>query len=191
MDQKCISLEGKLLGYEKKTLALTAIVIVIAGAAFYTGAKYEKHKLNALGLLVNKSANKQTADNSIKGTVTAKDDVSITLDMADGTSKNIPFSGNMTFGKDGAGSAADLFVGELVVIAGENDANGNFIPSNIRASKNSPKAPVPAPGDETTMPAPATTGTVVPAPKTSTTAPTITTPAPKTTPMTVPTPVAQ
>lgn len=168
MNPKTISLEGKLLGYEKKTLVIVAIAIVGAAIFFYAGAKYEKHKLNALGLLSGSksSSNKKAAVNSIKGTVTTKDDKSVTIKMADGTTKNIQFSNGMTFGTDGAGSAADVFVGELLVIAGENNADGVFIPTNMRASKKSPKAPAPqeetAPSAET--PATKTVPTTIPAP---------------------------
>jgi len=145
MDPKTMNLEGKILGYEKKTLLIVAIAVVGALVFFYAGAKYEKHKLGALGLLVNKSTSKKTtAVNSIKGTVTAKDDKSVTLKMADGSTKTIAFSANMTFGKTGTGTASEIFIGELVVIAGENNADGTFIPTNIRASKKSPKPPVPA-----------------------------------------------
>ncbi len=168
MDQKIINLEGKIVGYEKKTLAIVAILIIGAAVVFYAGAKYEKHKLSALGLLVNKSASKKVAENSVKGTVTASDDKSVTLKMTDGSSKNIPYSTSMTFGADGLGSAADIFVGELLVITGENDANGVFIPTNMRPSKNSPKAPA-------TDNAASTPSTTAPVAKT---APTTTMPAP-------------
>ncbi|MFA7319782.1 MAG: hypothetical protein WC022_04275 [Parcubacteria group bacterium] len=168
MDPKTMNLEGKIAGYEKKTLVIAAIVIIAAGAVFYAGAKYEKHKLSALGLLVNKSANKKAAVNSIKGIVTAKDDKSVTIKMTDGTTRNIQFSNSMTFGTDGAGSAADVFVGELLVIAGENNADGIFTPTNMRASKKSPKAPAPqeetAPSAETSASATKTVPTTVPAP---------------------------
>ena len=161
MDQKTINLEGKIAGYEKKTLLVTAFIIIVALGAFYAGAKYEKHKLSALGLLVNKSANKKPVANSIKGVVTSKDDTSVTIKMVDGTTKNIPFSGSLTFGKDGVGSAADISTGELIIITGENNADGIFVPTNIRISKNSPKAPVTTAPDGTVTP-----GTTTPAPTT-------------------------
>ncbi|MEI6588028.1 MAG: hypothetical protein WCO05_03715 [Candidatus Moraniibacteriota bacterium] len=51
-----MNLEGTILGYNKKMLAFFALVIFVAGAMFYAGAKYEKRKLSSLGLL------KTTAD---------------------------------------------------------------------------------------------------------------------------------
>ena len=179
MDQKTVSLEGKFLGYEKKTLAVVGVVIIAALVAFYAGAKYEKHKLSALGLLSgskNSSKKAAAANPSLKGTVTAKDDKSVTIKMADGTTKTISYSPSMTFGKSGTGSASEVFVGELVVIAGENDANGNFVPTNIRASKKSPKAPAPgAPTNGTpAQNAPMTTAPTSTSTSAVTTAPTAT-----------------
>jgi hypothetical protein len=46
-----MNLEGKIYGYEKKILATIALVVFVAGAMFYAGAKYEKRKLSNLGLL--------------------------------------------------------------------------------------------------------------------------------------------
>jgi len=171
MDPKTVNLEGKIMGYEKKTLAIIVIVIIAALAAFYAGAKYEKHKLSALGLLVNKSATKKAAvGNSIKGTITAADDKSITIKMTNGSEKTIEFSSSMTFGTKGTGSASDLFIGELVVITGENNPDGSFAATNIRISKKSPKRSEVAPVEATPTPT-STTGTAPTAPTTAVPAP--------------------
>lgn len=177
---KTMDLEGKFLGYEKKTLAAIAVVIVVALGSFYVGAKYEKHKLGALGFLASKpTAQLKDSSHYLKGTVSAKTDKSITVKTDAGT-KTIEFAPGMTFGKNGNGSAADIFVGELIVITGETDANGNFVPSNMRISKKSPKKSEVAPKTDTTTPP--TDGTMTPAPtgttSTGTTAPATTMPAP-------------
>jgi Flp pilus assembly protein TadG len=43
-----LNLEGKIYGYNKKTVALVALVVVVFGIAFYAGAMYEKKKLASL-----------------------------------------------------------------------------------------------------------------------------------------------
>ncbi|GEM_PF-1910045 len=186
MDPKTMNLEGKVLGYEKKTLAVIAIAVIGAAVFFYAGAKYEKHKLSALGLLANSKSSssaskKAAAANSLKGTVTAKDDKSVTIKLADDTEKTIQFGNGMTFGKSGTLTAAEISVGGIVVITGENNADGTFVATNIRASKKSLAAPATtAPNGTTTVPgatiAPdktATPGTAAPvAPKSTTPAPT-------------------
>ena len=46
-----MNLEGKLWGYNKKTLAIVAYTIIIIAVAFFAGSKYEKSKLKSMGLL--------------------------------------------------------------------------------------------------------------------------------------------
>ncbi len=43
-----LNLEGKIYGYNKKTVALLALVVIVFGVAFYAGAMYEKKKLASL-----------------------------------------------------------------------------------------------------------------------------------------------
>lgn len=44
-----INLEGAICGYNKKTLVVVTLLILVAGIMFYAGAKYEKKKLLSLG----------------------------------------------------------------------------------------------------------------------------------------------
>ncbi len=45
--------EEKIMGYSKKTVRAVVVLVLVAGAMFYAGAKYEKSKLSKLGLLKN------------------------------------------------------------------------------------------------------------------------------------------
>ena len=63
-----INLEGELYGYKKKTLAIVATIILVAGVMFYAGAKYEKKKLTALGILKCKNAQQSTKTKKAKNT---------------------------------------------------------------------------------------------------------------------------
>jgi len=53
MEEINMNEEGKILGYNKKTLVTVLILVLVAGSMFYLGAKYEKNKLSKLGLLKN------------------------------------------------------------------------------------------------------------------------------------------
>jgi type II secretory pathway pseudopilin PulG len=48
-----MQLEGKVLGYSKKTVAMVLAFLIVAGVMFYAGAQYEKKKLGSMGLLKN------------------------------------------------------------------------------------------------------------------------------------------
>lgn len=133
-----MDLKGKIIGYDKKILVVAGLLLIIAGIFFYAGAKYEKHKLSALGLLVDKSEVKKDGI-SLRGFLTEKDDESVTIKLIDGTSKIIPFSAATTFGANENGQLEDLLIGQLLVIAGKNSPDGTFVAENIRKSKKSPK----------------------------------------------------
>ena len=51
--------EGKVLGYNKKTITVVVLLIVVAGVMFYAGAQYEKKKLGSMGLLKSAAQTKQ------------------------------------------------------------------------------------------------------------------------------------
>ena len=61
-----VSEDGMVLGYKKKTLAMVAIVVLVVGAAFYAGAKYEKAKLSRLGLLSGSAKQSQVSEKKTK-----------------------------------------------------------------------------------------------------------------------------
>jgi len=46
-----MNLEGKVMGYNKKTVVCVLVLVLIAGGMFYAGAKFEKNKLLKLNLL--------------------------------------------------------------------------------------------------------------------------------------------
>lgn len=134
-----MDLKGKVIGYDKKILVLTGSLLIVAGVFFYAGAKYEKHKLSALGLLIEKNKKDEI---SMKGFLIAKDEKSFTIKMADSSEKIVPLAGS-SFGNNGNGVSEDFFVGHLLIITGKNNSDGTFVTENIRKSKKSPKVIAP------------------------------------------------
>lgn len=127
-----MDLEGKIAGYSKKTLAIVVALVIVAGAIFYIGAKYEKRKLANLPknnkcvtgeVKQSKKKAKETgatqAVDSITGVITARDAKSITVKMADGTSKVITLS------------EASLVIGDSVVANGQANPDGSFVEQTV------------------------------------------------------------
>jgi hypothetical protein len=137
-----MSLEGKLLGYDKKTLAIAGAFTIVAGIFFYGGAKYEKHKLFSLGLLTNKTQINKN-ETLLKGLLVFKDSTRFTLKLDNGSEKIIPLNENVTFGTKKNGSAEDFILGQLLVVSGKNNSDGTFLAENIKVSKKSQKIPAP------------------------------------------------
>jgi len=57
-----VNWESEFYGYKKKTLAATAILILVAAVMFYAGAKYEKNKLLSLGFAKCEKAPKKAKE---------------------------------------------------------------------------------------------------------------------------------
>ena len=148
---KYISLEGEIYGYSKKTLALVFVAILIAGSAFYAGAKTEKSKLMRLGLLhaeacptvaSTKTSKKQAKKNAlaptapvveiVSGSILTKDANSITIKTADNASLVVTLSPATTFGKTNTDKVTALYLKESVTVSGTKNADGTLLAPNIQ-----------------------------------------------------------
>ena len=61
-----MSLEGKMMGYNKKTVVIAIVAVILAVVVFYAGAEYEKNKMIRLGLCKGGSAQSSAAAGTIK-----------------------------------------------------------------------------------------------------------------------------
>lgn len=120
-------------GYNKKTLAAVIILLLIAGGAFYIGAKYEKNKLAKLGLLKS-SQNEDTckAKDSVTGEITAKINDTITIKTSDGNIQNVSVAVSMKTEKKSADILANLAVGQQVIVKGVKNTDGSFSAQSIK-----------------------------------------------------------
>ena len=157
-----VNLEGKIFGYDKKTLLIVAVVVILLGGSFYAGAKYEKSKLTKLGLLknatvANTSAKKvklPAADTNvntekaatISGSITAKDTKSVTIKTTDNLTQIISITDTTAIGASGKGVLADLTIGEKVTANGTKNSDGSFSAKDIQPANATttatPTAPV-------------------------------------------------
>ncbi len=160
-----MNLEGEIMGYKKKTVAVVALVIVLVAVSFYAGTRYEKGKLTKLcsNTSASTKAPKKTATpapapaptpapaNQILGTVATKTPKGIiTLTLEDKTVATVGTVATTKYGDAGTGAFADVTVGEAVAVitTGVKAADGSWIAVSVKP------APVvaPAPAAETTTP---------------------------------------
>lgn len=118
-------------GYNKKTLSIIVVLLIIAGGAFYVGAKYEKSKLTKLGLL-NKVEDICKAKDSIAGEIIAITDTVITIKTSDGNAQNVSISVSMKTGKKSATALAGLSVGQQVIVKGVKNTDGSFSAQSVK-----------------------------------------------------------
>ncbi len=131
-----MKIEGEIAGYKKKTLFITAVIIILAGMFFYAGAKYEKHKLSSLDLLKDNSNSSSMKVQYIIGTITTKNTQGLTLKIANGSSQIITFSATTRISKKNKRmTLANLKIGDQVKVKVFNNSNNNFTALVVRRIK--------------------------------------------------------
>jgi len=126
----------------KKLLPIFIIaILVVGGGAFFGGMKYsESTRLNFAKQNFGRQqmgngapvGNKQGGVNSASGEIISQDDKSITVKLNDGGSKIIFYSDTTQVMKFAEGSAADLKIGENVMVNGPANSDGSITAKSIQ-----------------------------------------------------------
>ncbi|MDR3558782.1 MAG: hypothetical protein P4L62_01500 [Candidatus Pacebacteria bacterium] len=96
-----MNLEGKMMGYNKKTVVVAIVAVILAVVIFYAGAEYEKNKMIRLGLCKGGSASVSATGGAKKH----KKKVAAPANGMPGTGTTTPAQGT-TSGTDTTGSTS-------------------------------------------------------------------------------------
>jgi len=125
-------LKGKVCGYNKKTLVIVLALLIIAGGAFFIGAKYEKSKLAKLGLLKNNKNEICQLAVLVKGEIVSKSDTSLEIKTKNGQTQQFLISALTKMSKKSTGSVADLVIGQQIEVKGLKNTDGSFSAQTIK-----------------------------------------------------------
>jgi len=141
----------------KKLLSIIIAIIIVGGGAFYGGIKYQQSN-NSFGNFsrqnsqnlseeqrqqffqgnvggnLQKGVEEGTGSGFLKGEVINKDEQSLTLEMMDGNSMIIFFSGSTEISKTAEGSIDDIEVGKQITVTGEQNSDGSYTAETIQLS---------------------------------------------------------
>ena len=140
----------------KKNLILILIVLIIVGAGgFFGGMKYgESETLKNLtpekmreifqqrgGQLFtqNQGQRQRTGQNFVLGQVISKDEKSLTIKLADGSTKIVFFSQSTQISKATEGSIEDIEIGKEVSVSGTQNEDGSLTARTIQISPRLPR----------------------------------------------------
>lgn len=137
-------------------LAIVVVAVVAAGAGFFGGMKYQQRKLiTGFGRLANGQGNgtmmfgrngqqaggQQGGQGSrigtqgfrpVSGSILSTGDNSITVKLADGSTKIVLLSDSTQLNKADQASKQDLKVGATVAVFGQTNADGSVSAQNIQ-----------------------------------------------------------
>jgi uncharacterized protein YneF (UPF0154 family) len=136
----------------KKNLILILIVLIIVGAGgFFGGMKYgESQALKNLtpekmreifqqGGQTFQGQRQRTGQNFVLGQVISKDEKSLTIKLADGSTKIVFFSQSTQISKATEGSIEDIEIGKEVSVTGTQNEDGSLTARTIQISPRLPR----------------------------------------------------
>ena len=142
-------------------LVTLVLVIVVGGAAFFGGMKYQQGKALAIGInqenpfsgrnrnqtggmgtnTQNGVGQKRMGNGQVMGEITSVADTSITVKMTDGSSKIILIGDKTSINKASTATKTDLKVGEKVAVFGTPNTDGSVSGTSIQLNPSMPNVP--------------------------------------------------
>jgi hypothetical protein len=137
-------MKGGDIDIKNNFVLIIILALLVGGAAgFFGGMQYQKNQRSAaFGQFTNGQfgarGGSSTAGlrgrngNGAEGTILSTDDNSMTVKLADGSSKIVLLTASTSFNKATAATAADLIVGQTVAAFGTTNTDGSITASNVQ-----------------------------------------------------------
>lgn len=126
----------------KNNIVWIILIVVVGAGAFFGGMKYQQSKrtsqfAGANGIQGRAQGQRQGVGNRIgfqpvNGDIISSDAQSITVKLADGSSKIVLFSDKTQINKAAIATKTDLVTGEKVAVFGTNNTDGSVTAQSIQ-----------------------------------------------------------
>lgn len=120
-------------------IAVVITVLVSGGGGFYAGIKYQKDKapifpenIEQMRGQIGQRNSSTRGLNTVMGKIIGTDESSITVQLADDSSKIIIVTEGTMINRSEAGTADDLREGSEVVVNGQPNSDGSISAQNIQ-----------------------------------------------------------
>ncbi len=114
-------------------------LVVVGAGAFFAGTKYQQNKqptfprqFGAQNGTLNQRTGNRMNFRPVSGEIIASDDTSITVKLADGSSKIVLVSEATQINKADQAARTDLKTGEKVMVIGQENSDGSVTAQNIQ-----------------------------------------------------------
>jgi len=120
----------------KNSIILIIIFIAVGAGSFYGGIQYDK-KQTTQSLQTRQGARVrgspgQNGFNGARGEIISIDDKSLTLKLADGSSKIVLVNDKTTIDKTTKGSKSDLQTGQQIMVFGTQNSDGSITAQSVQ-----------------------------------------------------------
>ena len=114
---------------KNQMIIITVLVaIVFAGAGFFAGMQYQKPQRTSFVRRLNNNQNNA----AIRGQILSGDANSITIKLADGSSKIVVFGTNTIITEAATASKSALMQGKQVTVMGTTNSDGSVTAADIQ-----------------------------------------------------------
>ena len=139
-----------------KVIVPIILVLVGLGAGFFGGYEYRNYRLrNSLGSFAGANGAQRftgtrtgvagARGGAVSGSILSMDANSITVKLADGSTKIVLFSGTTTYENTVSAAQTDLKVGSEVVVIGSTNTDGSVTATSIQINPQFGRAMMPSP----------------------------------------------
>lgn len=128
-------------------IIVIVLLIVVGGGAFFGGMQYQKSKQSSFfGQFGNNGfqgqgrgmmgGNRANGFRPVNGEIISSDDKSITVKLADGSTKIIILSDSTVINKEAKAAKSDLKTGEKVAVFGQTNSDGSVTAQSVQLNPN-------------------------------------------------------
>ena len=140
-----------------KVIVPIILVLVGLGAGFFGGYQYRNYRLrNSLGSFAGANgaqrftgtrtgAGAGARGGAVSGSILSMDATSITVKLADGSTKIVLFSGTTTYENTISAAQTDLKVGSQVVVIGSTNTDGSVTATSVQINPQFGRPVMPSP----------------------------------------------
>ncbi len=118
----------------KMIATIAVLIVLVGGGSFFAGMKYQQSKRpqGRFGNFQLGQFGQRQGFRPVNGEIISVDDKSITVKLADNSSKIVLLTDTTAINKSSQGSKEDLKVGEKVVAFGTENSDGSITAENIQ-----------------------------------------------------------
>lgn len=143
------------INMKKNTIIITVVLVIIVGAgAFWGGTKYQQSRQASVarqfaggqgGRMGQGQGNRTVGLRPVDGEIISSDASSITVKLADGSSKIVILSDNTQISQSSTAGKSDLKVGEKVAVFGQQNSDGSITAQTVQLNPILRDFPLPTP----------------------------------------------